>query len=189
MSTNNLFEPFPVLSTPRFVLRQITEADAGSLFEIFTNPDVMKYWSHLPYESIDQALDLIKRIMEGISKGEAIEWGVALRGDEGRLIGKCGFHRWYKQHYRAEIGYAVARSHWGTRVMQEAIPAILSYGFERMDLHSVEALVDPENARSVRTLLRLGFVKEGHLKENFCVDGRFSDTGIYSLLAPRAPSA
>jgi ribosomal-protein-alanine N-acetyltransferase len=189
MSTNNIFEPFPVLSTPRFVLREITEADAGSLFEMFTDTDVMKYWSHLPYQSIDQAIELISRITEGVRTGAAIEWGVTLRGDEGRLIGKCGFHRWYKQHYRAEVGYAVARSHWGTRVMQEAIPAILAYGFERMDLHSVEAQVHPENARSVGTLERLGFVKEGHLKENFCVDGCFSDTAIFSLLAPRPPAA
>jgi ribosomal-protein-alanine N-acetyltransferase len=184
MSSSEIFQPFPRLETPRFVLREMTEEDAPSIFEIFSNPDVMEYWSYPPYQSIDQAAELLRRISEGIRAGSAIEWGVTERGNEGRPIGKCGFHKWYKDHYRAEIGYAVARSHWGQRVMPEALRAILAFGFERMGLHSVEAQLYPENARSVRTLEGLGFVKEGHLRENFFAHGRFGDTLIYSLLAP-----
>jgi ribosomal-protein-alanine N-acetyltransferase len=182
--TPDFVTPFPRLETDRFALREITEDDAGALFEIFSNPDVIEYWSHPPFEAIHQARALIERIRRGVANGEAIEWGIAPRGDERRLLGKCGFHRWYKGHYRAEIGYSLGRSSWGQGIMQEALPRILSFGFQAMRLHSVEAQVDPGNARSIRTLERLGFVKEGHFKENFYVAGRFSDTAVFSLLAP-----
>jgi ribosomal-protein-alanine N-acetyltransferase len=178
----DFFQPFPELSTDRFVLREITEDDAGSLFEIFANPDVIKYWSHPPYESIDQARELIEKIRAGVAGGGAIEWGIAPRGDPRRLLGKCGFHQWHKRHYRAEIGYSLGRSSWGQGIMREALPRILAFGFERMRLHSVEAQVDPDNARSIRALSGLGFVKEGHFKENYFVNGRFFDTAVYSLL-------
>jgi ribosomal-protein-alanine N-acetyltransferase len=182
--STDLFKPFARLETDRFVLREITQDDAGSLFEIFSNPDVIEYWSHPPYESIDQARDLIERIRAGLASGEGVEWGITPRDDERRLLGKCGFHRWHKRHYRAEIGYSLGRSSWGQGIMKEALPRILSFGFQAMRLHSVEAQVDPGNARSIRTLERLGFVKEGHFKENFFVGGRFFDTLVFSLLAP-----
>lgn len=181
----DFFKPFPRLETDRFALREITGDDAEALFEIFSNPDVIEFWSHPPYESIHQAHHLIERIQRGIESGEAIEWGIAARDDERRLLGKCGFHRWHKNHYRAEIGYCLGRSSWGKGIMQEALPRILSFGFQTMCLHSVEAQVDPGNARSIRALERLGFVKEGHFKESFCVAERFFDTAVYSLLAPR----
>lgn len=179
----DFFNPFPRLETDRFVLREITQDDAGSLFEIFSNPDVIEYWSHPPYESIDQARDLIERIRAGVASGEGVEWGITPRDDERRLLGKCGFHRWHKRHYRAEIGYSLGRSSWGQGIMKEALPRILSFGFKAMRLHSIEAQVDPGNARSIRTLERLGFVKEGHFKENFFVGGRFFDTLVFSLIA------
>jgi ribosomal-protein-alanine N-acetyltransferase len=53
-----------------------------------------------------------------------------------------------------------------------------------MHLHSVEAQLDPRNRRSARVLEHVGFVKEGHLRENFVIEGRYCDTAIYSLLAP-----
>lgn len=181
--TSSFFKPFPRLETERLALREITADDAGALFEIFTDPDVIRYWSHPPYESVDQANDLIERIQRGVASGEAIEWGISMRGDEGRLLGKCGFHQWHKNHYRAEMGYSLGRPSWGKGIMQEALPRILAFGFQTMRLHSVEAQVDPGNARSIRVLERLGFVKEGHFKENFCMGGRFFDTAVFSLLA------
>ena len=62
---------------------------------------------------------------------------------------------------------------------------MLRYGWETMKLHSAEANVDPRNEASLRVLKKLGFVQEGLLKENFFVEGEFTDTAVLSLLAPR----
>jgi len=67
-------------------------------------------------------------------------------------------------------------------IVTEAIEAILVYGFEVMNLHSVEAIIDPDNIASERVLQKNGFVKEAHIIENEFFDGKFWDTVIYSLL-------
>ena len=66
--------------------------------------------------------------------------------------------------------------------MKEAINCIVEYGFTVLKLHSIEALLNPDNIASSSVLEKTGFVKEGHLKENFYFKGEFSDTLIYSRL-------
>jgi ribosomal-protein-alanine N-acetyltransferase len=180
------FDVFPRIESPRLELRRITQDDAGALFAIFSDEAVMRYWGAPPYASIDEARALIDRIEAAYRDENGIEWGIVEKGGGGQLIGKCCFHKLYKPHFRAEIGYALAPSRWGTGAMGEALRAMIAYGFEQMDLHSVEAQVDPENARSIAILERLGFRQEGHLRENFFSGGRFSDTLIFSLLKPTA---
>ena len=70
----------------------------------------------------------------------------------------------------------------GKGIISEAINEVVNYGFEVMKLHSIEAIIDPENFASEKVLQKNGFVKEAHLKENEFYDGRFLDTVIYSIL-------
>lgn len=186
MMGTDIWSEFPVLETSRFRLREIMPDDDEVLFAILSDQEVMRYWSSAPYTSIDQARRLIEVIRGRFREKAAIEWGIVAK-DSGRLAGKCSFHRWHKDHFRAEVGYVLARESWGGGVMMEVLPAVLRYGFDGMSLHSVEAMLDPENTRSKRVLERLGFTKEGHLRENFYLNGKFSDTAIYSLLKSNAP--
>ena len=66
--------------------------------------------------------------------------------------------------------------------MQEAMAAVLGYGFSAIGLHSVEANVNPDNQASVRLLEKNGFVREAYFKENYYYNGVFKDSVIYSLL-------
>jgi ribosomal-protein-alanine N-acetyltransferase len=59
---------------------------------------------------------------------------------------------------------------------------VVEYGFKEMKLHSIEAILDPENKGSEKVLLKNGFVKEAHLIENEFYEGRFLNTMIYSIL-------
>lgn len=176
-----VFDSFPRLSTARLELRPITQADAEALFAIFADPETMRYWSHRPYTSIDQARVLIDRILTSYSAKNGIEWAITER-DRDQLIGKCCFHRVLKDHARAEVGYVIARDRWGQGILREALLSILDLGFSAMGLHSVEAQLDPRNERSANALVKVGFQKEGYLRENFCIEGEFLDTAIYSLL-------
>ena len=172
---------FPRLETERLVLREIVPADAEDLFHIFSDEETMRYWSCWPYTSVDQAHRLIESIAKVIHVGAGIHWGIALRGDE-RLVGKCGYNEWRKAHRRGDISYIVAREQRGKGIVSEALGAILDYGFDHMNLHSVEAGVTPGNDASTRMLQRLGFRLEGHLRESFLTDRGFVDSLIYSLL-------
>ena len=179
------FRPFPVLRTARLVLRQLAPADAPALFGLFSDPETMKYWSTLPHESVAETEAMLRGSSEGVAAGEFIEWAITLAEDTSETpaaVGKIGHHRWQRAHYRSEVGYILRRDLWGRGLTSEALRAVLGFGFERMHLHSVEAQLDPRNKRSARVLEHAGFVKEGLLRENFVIAGRFCDTAIYSLV-------
>ena len=170
-----------VLHSPRLVLRPFTAADAPALLAIFSDPRVMRYWSTPPWTGLEQAHAMIERDQRAMPAGEHLRLGLEHRAD-GRLIGQCTLFALNAGCRRAEIGYALASSAWGQGLMHEALTALLNQGFGPMNLNRIEADIDPRNAASEQSLLRLGFTKEGHLRERWIVDGEVSDTGLYGLL-------
>jgi ribosomal-protein-alanine N-acetyltransferase len=70
----------------------------------------------------------------------------------------------------------------GKGIITEAIKVVVKYGFEVMQLHSIEAVIDPRNYASEKVLQKCGFIKEAHFLENELYNGNFLDTVIYSLL-------
>jgi [ribosomal protein S5]-alanine N-acetyltransferase len=181
MINEEIFDVFPVLETERLILREITLADAEDMFRIYADPEVMRYWSSAPMRSIDEARRKIEGITNAFRERTGIRWAITRKGSE-RLIGSGGHWRLIKPHFRSEIGYELAREHWGQGIMPKAVAAMLQFGFERMGLHSVEAQIEPHNQGSRRVLEKLGFVQEGYFRENFFVDGTFTDTAVFSLL-------
>lgn len=98
-------------------------------------------------------------------------------------MGNCGYHTWNRTHNRAEIFYKLNNeSDKQKRYMSEALPVVLNYGFEQMNLHRIEAFVASRNQPSVRLLQNAGFVKEGTAREHYFIDGKYEDSGIYALL-------
>lgn len=181
ISITSTIHNFPVLETERLVLREIVHTDAKDLYRIFSDRETMQYWSCRPFTSVDQASKLIDSMAKQAQAGSAIHWGITLRGD-GRLIGKCGYNEWRKAHRRGDVSYIIAREYWGKGMVGEALSAVINYGFDHMNLHSIEAGVTPGNDGSTRMLERLGFHLEGHLRESFLVEDAFVDSLIYSLL-------
>lgn len=171
----------PTLATSRLRLRHPRPTDADDILTIFGDAEVMRYWSHGPLEDRQAALDYLAGIDTGFAARALFQWAVT-RPEEDRLIGTVTLFQWSRQNRRAEIGFILGRAHWGHGYAAEAARAVLRFGFERMDLHRVEADVDPANAGSVRLLERLGFRREGYLRERWFTYGRWSDSALYGLL-------
>ena len=70
----------------------------------------------------------------------------------------------------------------GKGIATEALERVMKYGFNEMNLHSMEAVIDPRNRASEKVLLKNGFEKEGHFKENTFFNGEFLDSVIYSKI-------
>jgi ribosomal-protein-alanine N-acetyltransferase len=175
------FETFPTLETPRLILREMTINDAEAVFRIRSDYQVTIYNTGEPYTRIDQALSLIEGVREGFQAGLELRWGVTLKPSP-TVIGMCGYNYWMRDHFRASIGYDMARAYWGKGLMPEALHAILHFGFRRMALNRVEADVLAENAASIRVLEKLGFLREGTLRERDFERGAFRDLLLYGLL-------
>lgn len=183
------FSSFPVLETERLVLREVQMRDAADIL-IFRGDPVVQRFNSPVFRSVEEVQSLIKELRDEYKAQEGIAWGVTPR-DHGRVIGLFGFHYWSKHHRRAETGYDMARAYWGRGIASEALRAIISFGFERMNLHRIYANTIADNHESVRMLERLGFQREGTRRESSWEDdGTFHDSAMYGLLRRefRAPS-
>jgi ribosomal-protein-alanine N-acetyltransferase len=173
----------PTIEASRVILRWIGEEDVDALYAIFSDPEVMRYWSTTPLVDRNAAASLLKEIHEGFARRTLLKWGVARRSDN-TLIGTVTLINFDFTHRRTELGYALGRAYWGNGYIQEALHALLDYAFGVLDLHRMEADVDPRNAASIRTLERLGFQREGYLRERWQVGGEILDGLFYGLLRP-----
>ncbi len=170
------------LRTPRLKLRFIETGDVAAVFAIFSDPVVMRYWATPPWTRLQEAQENVANCLQDYQSGSAMRLGITLAADA-TLIGTCTLFRLDRGNRRAEIGYALARAHWGRGYMHEALQAFLAYALATFDLHRIEADIDPRNAASARTLERQGFQHEGVLRERWIVGGEVCDTAFYGLLA------
>lgn len=169
------------LHTPRLRLRPMVQRDAPALLAMFSDPQVMQFWSSTPWTSLARARSYLREEKKALASGTYLRLGIERREDA-VLLGMCTLFDFMRQCRRAEIGYALARAHWGRGYMHEALGELLRYGFEELDLHRVEADIDPRNEASARSLERHGFRAEGLLRERWIVEGVVSDSRFYGLL-------
>jgi [ribosomal protein S5]-alanine N-acetyltransferase len=176
------FNPFPQITTERLLLCRITGQHAAALLQLRSNEQTMQYIDKEKAKTIAEIDMLIKRIDDDLGTAEGITWCMALKEDPLTLIGSIGFWRIIKQHYRAEIGYMLHHDHLNKGLMTEAVKAVIDFGFNTMQLHSIEAHINPSNAASAALLTKMGFVREAYFKEDYFFRGKFLDSAIYSLL-------
>lgn len=176
-------DQLPTLSKSRLTLRWMHAPDLPDLFAVFSDPEVMRYWSSPPLQAMAQAERLLQEVHDLFARRTLFQWGVALRHTD-RVIGTCTLFHLDVAHRRAEIGYAFARAHWGKGLAREAVGALAEFAFGPLDLHRLEADVDPRNERSLRLLTRMGFVREGVLRERYHVAGEVQDAVLLGLLRP-----
>lgn len=172
----------PTLAGARVVLRWATRRDLDGLYAIFSDPEVMRYWSTTPLESPAAARRLLAEIHAEFRNGTLYEW-VLTRHEDDVAIGTCTLFHLDRQNRRAEIGFALAQSCWGRGYMSEALILLTTFCFRDLGLRRLEADVDPRNTASIRCIERLGFVEEGLLRERWSVGGAVQDTLLFGLLA------
>lgn len=172
------FNPFPVLTTPRLTLRQPYATDRDDIFRLRSNPELMRFIPRVIAATPDDATKLIQQFNNYIYANEAITWVIVKNGST-RVIGTVGYIRIDKDHHRAEIGYMLDKEYQGQGLMAEAVEAAIDYGFSKLGLHSIEALVNPLNEPSGKVLLNNGFVKAATFKDYLFFNNRFVDVDIF----------
>ncbi len=169
-------------------MRRPAARDADALFAIYGDARVMRYWSRPPFARRGEAVRMLQAMSRGAKDGSWRSWVVTRAGDKaGGAIGVCSLFHFVESCRRAEIGYILARAQWGKGIMSEALAAVIAHAFGAppagLGLRRLEADADPRNAASIRLLTRLGFVREGTLRERWEVAGEISDAAFYGLLA------
>jgi ribosomal-protein-alanine N-acetyltransferase len=175
------FDPFPVIETDRLILRKPELRDVDELFTYRSDKEFMRYIPHRHVTTKDEVVKTIALIHSRIEKKEGINWAITLKGDD-TIVGIVGYVEIYEAHYRAEIGYMLFTPHHGTGVMVEATQAAIDYGFNIMNLHSIEGIVNHENIPSKRVLEKLGFTNDAFFKDYLHNKGTFISANVYSLV-------
>jgi ribosomal-protein-alanine N-acetyltransferase len=172
----------PTLEAPRVRLRWLTAGDVDGLFAIFSDERMMRYWSTPAMKERREAEELLVRIHRQFAEQAGFQWGVERKSD-GELIGTCTLFNIHRANMRGEVGYCLQSAHWHQGYMGEALAAMIDHAFGILKLRRLEADVDPKNESSLRILDRMGFRREGLLRERWNVGGEIQDSVVLGLLA------
>jgi [ribosomal protein S5]-alanine N-acetyltransferase len=170
---------FTIIKTERLHLRLIAPETYRYLFDSPEPVDLVRFFGSTARYELEK-----QRYQKGITTfNKSFANFQILDANNDAVIGACGYHTWYTEHRRAEIGYQLydelARN---KGFMAEAMAAVIRYGFNEMGLNRIEAFVGPENIPSLKLMHRFGFSEEGRLRQHYVKDGHVEDSIVFSLL-------
>jgi RimJ/RimL family protein N-acetyltransferase len=169
------------LHTERLTLRLVAATDMSDLMEVNGDPQVTRYLPYRAWSGLADAQAWYDRMATRAQANESWQWVVVQRST-GRVIGTClvfGFD-WPSQ--RAEVGYVLGQSHWGAGIMYEAMVALVDYLFDEAKFRRLDAAADARNLASCKLLERLGFVREGLLRQHSLQHDELPDMALFGLL-------
>ena len=178
---------FPELTTTRLLLTEIRSSDCASLYSLFSNPDVVKFYDLEPFTDITQAEKLIALFESRFNSTSGIRWAIRTK-TSGELIGTCSFNSWSEKMRSATIGYDLKPDYWNKGISTEAIFEILRVAFVGKlpcgPLHRIQADTILGNIASEKVLNKLGFKEEGIRRESAYVKGQYYDMKCFGILLP-----
>lgn len=178
--TEDIFADFPEIQTTRLNLREIQLTDAERIYNLLSNDDVIKHDTFEKFTCVEDAEELIDLFGEAYLQKKAIFWGISLKTDD-QLIGFCKSEIEIPK-IRADFGYNLMPAYWNKGIMTEALNAVVDFTFTRLNVNRIEAAVSTKNEASLKVLEKVGFMKEGILRERSYWKGQSHDMVMLSLL-------
>jgi RimJ/RimL family protein N-acetyltransferase len=181
----------PILTTDRLTLRPLAAGDESALFSIFSDPEVVRYWSRSAWTDMAQADEMLAVALHDYADGGGLRYGIVVTATS-ELVGVASLFAFNRDNRRCELGYVLGSRHWGRGYASEALVPLLGHAFGALGMNRIEADIDPQNIASGRVLEKLAFRREGYMPERWFVHGETADTAFYGLLKrywdARAPS-
>ncbi len=169
------------LETERLRLRVLTEKDESFIYTLFSNEEVSRYlYDEEPFKEKSQAEEFIQWYSP-LEERPFNRFGIEHK-TKGVLIGTCGYHEWDQVNHMAEIGYDLLPDYWGEGYMNEALHALLAFGFTNLELNRIHAYIALKNSRSKNLLSKLNFSDEGIFRDKHLYKGVYYDHHCFSLL-------
>ena len=156
---------FPKLETSRLRLLELDHRHAPDLLAIHLDAHHMRHWGANPFIDLSSTHDFISACRAGWKlQVPVMRWALEHQ-TTGEFLGTCGLFNWDQRWQKCSVGYELNPSAQRQGLMREALKKILTYGFERGQLHRVEALIHPDNHASLGLAAQLGFQLEGRLRQ------------------------
>ena len=169
MEHRNL-KTFPILTTERLTLRQLSDNDVQEIFLLRSDTLVNKYLDRQPSKTLEDALEFIEKI----KKNSFSYWAIAQKGND-RLVGTICLFDISEELKKCEIGYELLTDYQGKGIMREAATKIIEYSFQTLGLKTIDAYTHKDNQSSTNLLKELKF------KITDSVDGTNSNLILFRL--------
>lgn len=164
------------LTTSRLLLREITETDRPFINAGLSDPKVTQYYG-IHFDS----LEATQEQMKWFADPQQAWWAVCSRGNN-TFYGAGGLNNISNIHNKAEIGFWLLPEYWGRGIMAEAFPLICDYGFETLNLHRIEGMVETHNHNCKKAMEKLDFQFEGTMRECEIKNGKRISLDMYAKL-------
>lgn len=169
------------IESPRTKLRIVEKSDLSALMRVNGSDEVTRFLPYATWKSMADAEAWFERMAVVQASGTALQFVLVEKATQG-VVGTCLLFRYDEGSNRAELGYVLGRPHWGAGLMVEALHALVGHAFEGLGIRRLEAEVNPANVASLRVLERLGFTREGLLRQRWVTEGLAYDVAAYGLL-------
>jgi RimJ/RimL family protein N-acetyltransferase len=168
-----------VLRTPRLLLRTFRRDDLSHYAALNADPEVVRYLGGVPLTR--RHSDEIAEWAQQCYSDEGIGLLAVERREDGVFLGMCGLHHQQSYPDDVEVGWRLAREHWGKGYATEAATGWLNHAFESLGLPRVISITDPPNERSLAVMRRLGmeFDHEAEIED----EGVVFQAVVYSITA------
>jgi ribosomal-protein-alanine N-acetyltransferase len=173
--------PHPTLSTTRLRLRQFRVEDADAIHECFANPEAMRFWNQPVHAKRIETERAVRNFIDCTPSYYRF-WAVADAGTD-RCLGLVNYHDGHIRSKRVSIGYMIESTRQRQGIATEAVSAMLDFCFGDLGLHRLQAFIHPDNRASIALIEKLGFRREGLLRDNLRVGEVWRDDLLYALLA------
>ncbi|MEO8238956.1 MAG: GNAT family N-acetyltransferase [Flavobacterium sp.] len=155
---NRNFTPFPILTTARLTLRQLSIDDKQDIFALRSDTEINKYLAREPSKTIDDAINFIRKVNYNIKNNNSIYWAITLT-DTKTFVGTICLFDFSNEKNSCEIGYELMMEFQGQGIMKEAVQVVIDYVFQNLKFKKILAYTHYENLNSTNLLLKLNFVK------------------------------
>jgi RimJ/RimL family protein N-acetyltransferase len=176
-------DAFPRFETARLTLRGFRRSDEAAFAEFAVHEE---FWRFLPGPALDRAL-VARFVAARVAEAERPsmrDWIFCVEERSlSRPIGMVRLGVASAEHRQGNIGFSFDHRIRGQGYASEAMRSLLTFGFGELGLHRITALADIENTRSHAVLQKLGFRREGLLRQNFWMRGEWRDSDLFALLA------
>lgn len=170
-----------ILESPRLILKGLSPATFTHIFAHFDKDKIKELLGHHTEE--DYLTEEKKQKNGYASYNRTFILFLLIEKESQKVIGRCGIHNWNVEHRRAEIGYQMTDETYKNKgFMTEAVEAIIAYGFGKLNLNRLEALVGSTNTPSLRLMKKFGFIQEGLLRQHMPAGDTFGDSVMFSQL-------
>jgi|GEM_PF-290991 len=171
----------PIIETENLILKEINPDIINYAFQNLKDREIMNF---LGFKALKELRLEKQRYEKGFTTWDISlkRWQLVERASQ-EVVGICGFHTWYINHFRAEVGYAITDENYKRKgLMSEAFKRVIEFGFQEMNLNRIEAFISPDNVPSLEFIQKFGFIREGRLRQHYYKFNQAMDSIVYSFL-------